>query len=123
MSAETPEEFWYENLDKYRTIEAVNAFPQNLIVKCLSKMSARDVIVFKGYLNNQDTLIITYPAHNSMVKNFIGIGIGDCDYKADSSVQVYELDYNLPLTDDFVFDLLTNSHAWEINDYCDLSGY
>ncbi len=39
MSAETPEEFWYENLDKYRTIEAVNAFPQNLIVKCLSKMN------------------------------------------------------------------------------------
>jgi hypothetical protein len=58
-----------------------------------------------------------------MVKNFIGIGIGDCEYVADTSVQVYELDYKLPMTDEFVQDLLINSHAWEILEYGDLSGY
>jgi hypothetical protein len=58
-----------------------------------------------------------------MVKNFIGIGMGDCEMEAESSVQVYELDYNLPMSDEFVQDLLTTSHAWEILDYGDLSVY
>ena len=43
--------------------------------------------------------------------------------KIDTSVQVYDLDYKLPMTDDFVQDLLIKSHAWEILDYGDLSVY
>jgi hypothetical protein len=123
MSAETPEEFWYENLSKYHSSEAVNAFPQNLIVTSLVKMSQKDVVVLKGHLKNGYNLIITYPSHNNMVKNFIGIGIGDCEYTAETSVKVYELDYNLPITDNFLQGLLVNSHAWEILEYWDLSGY
>ena len=123
MSAETPEEFWYENLSKYHSSEAINAFPQNLIVTSLVKMSQKDVVVLKGYLKNDQDLILTYPAHNHMVRNFIGVGIGDCEYTAETSVQVYELDYTLPMTEEFVLDLLTNSHAWEIKEYWDLSIY
>tara|TARA_Y100000310_G_scaffold172915_1_gene173018 strand:- start:1955 stop:2326 length:372 start_codon:yes stop_codon:yes gene_type:complete len=123
MSAETPEEFWYENLSKYHSVEALNAFPQNVTVTSLVKMTKTDVVILKGYLKNGQNLVITYPAHNNMVKNFIGIGIGDCEYDADTSVQVYELDYNLPMTDEFVQDLLVNSHAWEILEYGDLSVY
>jgi len=123
MSAETPLEFWYENLNKYHDIEAINAFPQNVTVTSLVKMTNRDVVVLKGHLKNGQNLVVTYPVHNQMVKNFIGVGIGDCEYEADTSVQVYELDYPLPMTDGFVQDLLTNSHAWEILDYGDLSVY
>ena len=123
MTAETPEEFWYENLNKYHSLEAVNVFPQNVTVTSLVKMTNRDVVVLKGYLKNEQNLVITYPAHNHMVKNFIGIGIGDCEYEAETSVQVYELDYNQPMSEEFVFDLLTKSHAWEILDYGDLSVY
>jgi hypothetical protein len=123
MSAETPEEFWYENLSKYHSSEAINAFPQNLIVTSLVKMSQKDVVVLKGHLKNDQDLILTYPAHNHMVRNFIGVGIGDCEYTAETSVQVYELDYNLPMTEEFVLDLLTTSHAWEIKEYWDLSIY
>ena len=123
MSAETPEEFWYENLSKYHSSEAINAFPQNLIVTSLVKMSQKDVVVLKGHLKNDQDLILTYPAHNHMVRNFIGVGIGDCEYTAETSVQVYELDYTLPMTEEFVLDLLTNSHAWEIEEYWDLSIY
>ena len=123
MSVETPEEFWYDNLNKYHSIDAQAAFPQNVIVTSLVKMTNRDVVVLKGHLKNGQNLVITYPAHNNMVKNFIGIGIGDCEYVADTSVQVYELDYKLPMTDEFVQDLLINSHAWEILEYGDLSGY
>ena len=123
MSAETPEEFWFENVNKYHNIEAINAFPQNVTVTSLVKMTNTDVVVLKGHLKNGQNLVITYPSHNTMVKNFIGIGIGDCEYKADTSVNVYQLDYNLPMTDDFVQDLLTKSHAWEILDYGDLSVY
>jgi len=123
MSAETPEEFWYENLSKYHSSEAINAFPQNLIVTSLVKMSQKDVVVLKGHLKNDQDLILTYPAHNHMVRNFIGVGIGDCEYTAETSVQVYELDYTLPMTEEFVLDLLTNSHAWEIKEYWDLSIY
>jgi hypothetical protein len=123
MNAETPEEFWYENLSKYQSNEAVDVFPQNLIVTYLSKMSNRDVAVFKGYLKNGDSLVITYPTINRVIRNFIGVGIGDCDYKADSSVQIYDLDYPKHMTDDFMFSLLTESHAWEIQEYGDLSSY
>jgi hypothetical protein len=123
MSAETPEEFWYENLSKYHSSEAINAFPQNLIVTSLVKMSQKDVVVLKGHLKNDQDLILTYPSHNHMVKNFIGIGIGDCEYQAETSVQVYELDYNQPMTEEIVLDLLTTSHAWEIKEYWDLSIY
>ena len=123
MSAETPEEYWYENLSKYHNIESVNAFPQNVTVTTLVKMTNKDVVILKGEVKNGDSLVITYPAHNNNIKNFIGIGIGDCEYAADTSIQVYELDYNLPMTDDFVQDFLTKSHAWEILDYGDLSVY
>ena len=123
MSAETPEEFWYEHLAKYQNNEAVDVFPQNLIVTYLSKMSNRDVAVFKGHLNNGDSLVLTYPTINRVIRNFIGVGIGDCDYKADSSVQIYDLDYPKPMTDAFMFSLLTESHAWEILEYGDLSAY
>ena len=123
MSAETPEEFWYENLNKYHNIEAINAFPQNVTVTSLVKMTSTGVVVLKGHLKNGQNLVITYPAHNTMVKNFLGIGIGDCEYAADTSVQVYDLDYKLPMTDEFVQDLLIKSHAWEILDYGDLSVY
>ncbi len=121
--AETPEEFWYENLSKYHSVEAINAFPQNVVVTQLMKMSNRDVVILKGHLKNGQNLVLTYPSHNKMVKNFIGIGMGDCEMEAESSVQVYELDYNLPMSDEFVQDLLTTSHAWEILDYGDLSVY
>ena len=123
MSAETPEEFWYENLSKYHSVEALNAFPQNVTVTSLVKMINSDVVILKGYLKNEQNLVITYPSHNHMVRNFIGIGIGDCEYEAETSVQVYELDYNLPMNEEFVFDLLTKSHAWEILEYGDLSVY
>jgi hypothetical protein len=123
MMAETPEEFWYENLSKYHSVEAINAFPQNVVVTQLMKMSNRDVVILKGHLKNGQNLVLTYPSHNKMVKNFIGIGMGDCEMEAESSVQVYELDYNLPMSDEFVQDLLTTSHAWEILDYGDLSVY
>ena len=123
MTAETPEEFWYENLSKYRDIETVNPFPQNIVVTSLVRMSQKDVVILKGHLKCGQSLVLTYPVHNGMVRNFIGVGIGYCDYKADTSVEVYELDYNLPMTDEFVIDLLTKSHAWEIHEYWDLSGY
>ena len=123
MSAETPEEFWYDNLNKYHNIEAINAFPQNVTVTSLVKMTKSDVVVLKGHLKNGQNLVVTYPVHNNMVKNFIGIGIGDCEYQAETSVQVYELDYSKPMTDEFVLSLLTDSHGWVIKDYGDLSGY
>ena len=77
-------------------------------------MTNRDVVVLKWHLKNGQNLVVTYPVHNNMVKNFKGIGIGDCEYQAETSVQVYELDYPLPMTDGFVHDLLIKSHAWEI---------
>ena len=128
-SGDTPEEFWYNKLAKYHDTseasesEAVHGFPQDLIVTSLMKMAHRDVAVYKGYLDSGDSLIITYPTSNHAVRNFIGIGIADCDYTEDTSVQVYELDYNQPMTDEFVFDLLVKSHGWTIKDYGDLSGY
>ena len=123
MSAETPEEFWYDNLAKYHNIDPVDVFPQNVTVILLSKMSNNDVAVFKGYLKNGDSIAITYPCSNQLLKNFVGIGIGDCDYKAENRVQVFDLDYNMPMDDYFLFSLLVDSHAWEIKEYVDLSAY
>ena len=116
-------DFWANNLKKYQQREADGNFPQNLIVTSLMKLSHRDVAVFKGHLENGDFLIITHPTFNHAVQNFIGIGINEREYLADTNVQVYELDYDQPMTDDFVFNLLTNSHGWAIKDYADLSGY
>lgn len=122
-SGETPEEFWFRNLEKYRHRETAIDFPQNITVACCTKLSHQHIVLYKGYLDNGDSLILTYPAFNNSVKNFIGIGIADCDYGADTNVQVYELDYDQPMTDDFVFNLLTQSHGWDIKEYGDLSGY
>jgi len=120
---ETPEEFWYNNLAKYQQREPTIGFPQSLSVPSLIKVVHRDVAVFKGHLKNGDFLIITYPTSNHAVKNFIGIGMNEREYLADTNVQVYELDYNEPMTDDFILSLLTDSHGWDIKDYGDLSGY
>ena len=123
-SGDTPEEFWHNNLAKYHnTSKDIRGFPQDLIVTCLMKMSHRDIAIYKGHLENDDFLIITYPTSNHAVRNFIGIGINEREYLADTNVQVYELDYNQPMTDDFVFNLLTKSHKWTIQDFGDLSGY
>ena len=120
--SETPEDFWYNNLRKYQQRQPDN-FPQNLIVTSLVKVSNREIAIFKGELRRGDLLLITYPTSNHAVKNFIGIGIADCEYSLDSNIQVYELDYKNPMTDDFIFDLLVKSHGWVIKDYGDLSVY
>jgi len=122
-SSENPEDFWDNSIKKYQQRAAEKSFPQNLIVTSLMKLAHRDVVLYKGHLENGDFLIITYPTSNHAVKNFIGIGINEREYLADTTVQTYQLDYNQPMTDDFVFDLLTKSHGWEIRDYGDLSGY
>ena len=121
--SQTPEEFWYNNLAKYQQKDNGAAFPQNLSVPSLMKIANREIVIFKGCLNNGSFLIITYPTSNHAVKNFIGIGMNEREYLADTNVQVYELDYNLPMTDEFVLSLLTDSHGWDIKDYGDLSGY
>ena len=122
-SSETPEDFWYNNLRKYQQTEADNNFPQNLTVTSLVKVSNKEIAILRGELKRCDLLLITYPTSNHAVKNFIGIGIADCEYLLDKNVQVYELDYNEPITDDFIFNLLVKSHGWVIKDYGDLSGY
>ena len=116
-------DFWDNNLKKYQQKEANRSFPENLIVVSLMKMSHKHIVIYKGHLENDDFLIITYPSSNHVVNNFIGIGINEREYLADTNVQNYQLDYNKPMTDDFVFDLLTNSHGWDIKEYGDLSGY
>ena len=120
--SETPEDFWYNNLRKYQQRQPDN-FPQNLIVTSLVKVSNREIAIFKGELKRGDLLLITYPTSNHAVKNFIGVGIADCEYLLDNNIQVYELDYKDPMTDNFMFDLLVKSHGWVIKDYGDLSIY
>ena len=120
---DTPAEFWYKNLAKYQQKEPHIGFPQNLSVPSLMKIVHREVAVFKGQLNNGEFLIITYPTSNHAVKNFIGIGMNEREYLADTNVQVYELDYIHPMTDEFVLSLLTDSHGWDIQEYGDLSAY
>ena len=122
-SSEDPESFWYDNLKKYQQREADRNFPTELVVVSLVKLSCREVAIFKGYLENGDCLIITYPTSNHAVQNFIGIGIHEREFLADTNVAVYELDYDQPMTDEYVLNLLTNSHGWDIKDYGDLSGY
>lgn len=122
-SSETPEDFWYNNLKKYQQRKSDNNFPQNLIVTSLVKIRHEEIAVLKGELKRGDLLLITYPTSNHAVKNFIGIGIADREYLLDSNIQVYELDYKKPMTDDFIFDLLVKSHGWVIKDYGDLSVY
>jgi hypothetical protein len=129
MSAETPEEFWYANIAKYRsTPDPVGTFPFNVAVEVLTKTKKTEICVFEGYLKNGDSLLLTYPRNASMggtlvVKNFIGMGVGDCDYTAQTNVDVYNLDYNQPMTDEFFLSLLEDSYGWEIKDYGDLSIY
>ena len=121
--SETPEDFWYNNLKKYQEREPTNNFPQKLIVTSLVKVSNREIAIFKGELKRGDLLLITYPTSNHAVKNFIGVGIADCEYLLDNNIQVFELDYKDPMTDNFMFDLLVKSHGWVIKDYGDLSIY
>ena len=122
-SSETPEDFWYNNIKKYQQQEPDTNFPQNLTVTSLVKVSNREIAIFRGELRRGDLLLITYPTSNHAIKNFIGIGIADCEYLLDSNIQMYELDYKNPMTDDFIFDLLVKSHGWVIKDYGDLSVY
>ena len=122
-SSETPEDFWYNNIKKYQQQEPDTNFPQNLTVTSLVKVSNREIAIFRGELRRGDLLLITYPTSNHAIKNFIGIGIADCEYLLDSNIQMYELDYKKPMTDDFIFDLLVKSHGWVIKDYGDLSVY
>ena len=122
-SSETPEDFWYNNLRKYQQREPENNFPQNLIVTSLVKVSNREIAILKGELRRGDLILITYPTSNHAIKNFIGIGIADCEYSLDNNVEIYELARQKPMTDDYIFDLLVKSHGWVIKDYGDLSGY
>ena len=121
--SQTPEEFWYNNLAKYQQRESYEGFPQNLCVVTLMKMAHREVAVYKGVLKNGYSLSIIHPTSNHAVNNFLGIGINEREILADLNVQIYELDYMLPMTVDFLFNLLTESHGWDIKDYGDLSGY
>ena len=121
--SQTPEEFWYNNLAKYQQRDNSHGFPQNLCVVSFMKVSNKEIAVYKGCLKNGDTIVVTHPTSNHAVNNFIGIGINEREVLAELNVQVYELDYNQPMTDEFVFNLLTESHGWDIKDYGDLSGY
>ena len=129
MKAETPEEFWYQNLAKYHTPpDPIAPFPTNVYIRCLAKMKCREICIFKGHFKNGDNLILTYPCNSIidghlMIKNFIGMGVGQSEYESENNVVVYPLDYNKPMDDDFFFHFLETSHGWEINDYGDLSGY
>ena len=129
MSAETPEEFWYQNIAKYSSPpEPQQIFPSNVVVEQLTKTKKTEICVFEGYLKNGDSIILTYPRNASLdgtlvVKNFIGMGLGECDYHAQTHVVVYDLDYNKPMTDEFFLSLLQDSYGWEIKDYGDLSIY
>jgi len=122
-SSETPEEFWYNNLKKYQQREPDATFPQNLVVTSLLKIRHREVAVFKGHLKNGDLLLIIYPTLKGLIKNFIGIGIADCEYLLDNNVEIHELTHKERMTDDFIFDLLVKSHGWVIKEYGDLSEY
>ncbi len=122
-TGDTPEEFWLNTLKKYQPKADTIGFPQNLCVASFMKISNKEIAVYKGCLKNGDTIVVTHPTSNHAVNNFIGIGINEREVLAELNVQVYELDYNQPMTDEFVFNLLTESHGWDIKDYGDLSGY
>ena len=110
-SSETPEDFWYNNLRKYQQREPDNNFPQNLIVTSLVKIRHGEIAVLKGELKRGDLLLITYPTSNHAVKNFIGIGIADREYLLDSNVQVYQLDYKKPMTDNFYGNIIDATYS------------
>jgi len=127
--SETPEEFWYKNIAKYsNTIDSDSIFPSNVVLSTLVKTRCTDICLFKGHLKNGDNMILTYPRNASIdgslvIKNFIGVGVGQCEYVSESNVNIYPLDYNKPMDDVFFFDLLEKSYGWEIKDYGDLSIY
>ena len=129
MSAETPEEFWYQNIAKYSNPpEPQQIFPSNVVVEQLTKTKKTEICVFEGYLKNGDSIILTYPRNASLdgtlvIKNFIGMGVGESEFQAEHNVTVFNLDYNKPMDDDFFLSLLQNSYGWEIKDYGDLSVY
>ena len=129
MSAQTPEEFWYESLAKYHNPpEPEHSFPSNVILLELLKIKQSEICIFKGHLKNGDTMFLTYPRNASMdgrliIQNFIGIGVGDREFEAEHNVTVFNLDYNNPMDDDFFLSLLQDSYGWEIKDYGDLSIY
>ena len=57
MSAETPEDFWYQNLAKYRNPpEPQQIFPSNVVVEQLTKIKKSEICVFEGYLKNGEEL-------------------------------------------------------------------
>ena len=127
--SETPEEFWYKNLAKYSTpAECDQGFPTNVYITSLYKIKCSEIVFFKGHFKNGDSLTITYPRNTMfdgtlMIKNFIGIGIGESELEAELHVTVFPLNYEEPMDDSFLFDLLENSYGWEIKDYGDLSIY
>lgn len=127
--AETPEEFWYKNLAKYSNPpEPEHPFPSNVILLELVKVKQTEISIFKGHLKNKDNLVLTYPNNASLdgrliVKNFIGLGVGESEFQAEHNVTVYNLDHNKPMNDDFFLSLLQDSYGWEIKDYGDLSIY
>ena len=129
MSAETPEEFWYQNLAKYHSPpEPEQPFPSNVYLQQLVKTKQSEICIFKGHLKNGDTMFLTYPRNGSIdgtlvIKNFIGIGVGESEFEAEHNVTVFNLDYNKPMDDNFFLSLLQNSYGWEIKDYGDLSIY
>ena len=129
MSAETPEEFWYQNLAKYHNPpDHQECFPTNVVLRELLKIKETEICVFKGHLKNGDNMVLTYPKNATMdgrlmIKNFIGIGVGECEFKSEHNVVVFNLDYNRPMDDDFFLSLLQDSYGWEIKDYGDLSMY
>ena len=126
MLAETPEEFWHENIKKYKQQQPqlpVDSFPQNLIVMQLMKMSNNDIAIFRGSLKRGDLILISYPTNNKVVKNFIGLGIGESEYRIDNNTEIFPVDYPDQMNDDFLFSLLVDSYGWRIKDYGDLSQY
>lgn len=126
MSAETPEEFWHENIKKYQKVEdnkPIFNFPAKLTITQLIKLANNDVAVFRGSLKNGDLILLSYPTNNKTVKNFIGVSIADREYLLDQNTQVFPLDYTDNMNDDILFDLLVNSYGWCIKDYGDLSVY
>jgi len=125
MLPETPEEFWHQNIKKYKEQPQlpVDSFPQNLIVTQLMKMSKNDIAIFRGSLKRGDLILISYPTSNKVVKNFIGLGIGESEYRIDNNTEIYPVNYPDQMNDDFLFSLLVDSYGWRIKDYGDLSQY
>lgn len=129
MNPETPEEFWYQAIAKYKKpLNKEEYFPENLVLDILSKTKQTEICVFVGECESGENIVLTYPKNAGLdntliIKNFIGVGIGTCEYESQANVGVYPLDYYKPMTDDFFLALLQDSYHWEIKDYGDLSIY